>query len=144
MRDARLRRVAMALALAGALIAGYLTWVHYAGISPVCGGSGCERVQTSRWAEFGGVPVALIGLAGYLAILATVMVRQPDALLAGAFLAVAGFAFSQYLFYVQLFDIHAICQWCAASDAVITALAAIVIVAALRSEAPGRARDSRA
>jgi hypothetical protein len=42
-----LRRVTAVLALIGIGIAGYLTWVHYAGLNPVCvgGGGGCERVQ---------------------------------------------------------------------------------------------------
>jgi uncharacterized membrane protein len=68
-----LRRVTAVLALVGIGIAGYLTWVHYAGLEPVCvgGGGGCERVQSSRWAELAGIPVAVLGLAGYVAILAS-------------------------------------------------------------------------
>ena len=73
-----LRRATAILALAGIAIAGYLTWVHYNGLEPVCvgGGGGCEKVQTSRWAELGGIPVAVIGLAGYVAILATLALPE--------------------------------------------------------------------
>jgi uncharacterized membrane protein len=62
------RRATAALSLAG-----YLTWVNYAGLDPVCvgGAGGCERVQTSPWAELAGVPVALLGLVAYATILAS-------------------------------------------------------------------------
>ena len=44
-RPDRLRVTAVLLALVGASIAGYLTYVHYAGIDPVCkGGGGCGDV----------------------------------------------------------------------------------------------------
>ena len=44
----RLRTVAIAISVVGIAIAGYLTYVHYAGISPVCEiAHGCEKVQTS-------------------------------------------------------------------------------------------------
>ena len=71
MSDGQLRLAAAALALAGLAIAIYLTVVHYDHSSPVCvgGGGGCEKVQTSDYAELADVPVALIGAIGYAAIL---------------------------------------------------------------------------
>jgi uncharacterized membrane protein len=84
------------LALVGLGIAGYLTWVHYAGLSPVCvgGSGGCERVQASRWAELAGVPVAVLGLGGYAAILASLALPEEQGAPAAAFLALVGFGFS--------------------------------------------------
>ena len=71
----RLRAAAIACAVLGLGIAGYLTYVHYAGISPVCEiAHGCEKVQTSEWSKLAGVPVALLGLIGYAAILAALLV----------------------------------------------------------------------
>ena len=71
----RLRTAAIALSVLGLGIAGYLTYVHYAGISPVCEiAHGCEKVQTSQWSKLAGVPVALLGLLGYAAILGAVLV----------------------------------------------------------------------
>ena len=53
------------LALLGLAISIYLTWVHYAGIEPVCSGiSDCERVQTSDYADLVGIPVAVLGIVG--------------------------------------------------------------------------------
>ena len=50
-------RAIAGLALLGLAISIYLTWVHYAGIEPVCTGiSDCERVQSSDYAELAGHP----------------------------------------------------------------------------------------
>ena len=124
-----LRRATLVLALLGVAIAGYLTWVHYAHLEPVCvgGGGGCERVQSSRWAELGGIPVAVLGLIGYVLILGSLWVRGENGAFAGAVLALAGFAFSAYLTYRELFTIDAICQWCVASAVVMTALAVLTV-----------------
>jgi uncharacterized membrane protein len=134
--DRRLRTAIAVLALAGVAIATYLTYVHYAGIKPICvaGGGGCEKVQTSDYAELAGIPVAVLGLIGYVLILATALVRGENAALAGAALALSGFAFSAYLTYRELFTIDAICQWCVASAGVMTALAALTVARLLRTE----------
>jgi uncharacterized membrane protein len=135
-----LRLASAALALVGIGIAGYLTYVHYAGLDPVCvgGGGGCERVQSSRWAELAGVPVAVLGVAGYVAILASLALPEEPGRTAAAFLALAGFGFSAWLTYLELFEIDAICQWCVASFVVMTALAAVSVVRVLRVERPRR------
>jgi uncharacterized membrane protein len=129
-----LRIATAVLALVGLGIAGYLTWVHYAGLQPFCvgGGGGCERVQTSRWADLGGVPVAVLGLAGYLAMLATLALPEDLGRSAAAFVALVGLGFSAWLTYVEIAKIHAICQWCVASAVVMTLLAVVSITRLLR------------
>ena len=124
-----MRRATAVLALIGVAIAGYLTWVHYAGLDPVCvgGGGGCERVQSSRWAELAGVPVAVLGLAGYVAILASFALPEEQGALAAAFLSLVGFGFSVWLTYVEIVKIDAICQWCVASAVIMTALAVVSV-----------------
>jgi uncharacterized membrane protein len=133
----RLRTAAIACCLAGLAIAGYLTYVHYAGISPVCEiAHGCEKVQTSQWSELAGIPVALLGLLGYAAILAAVLVPGEAALTAAAGQALVGMGFSGYLTYRELFTIDAICIWCVASAVLMTALAAITVARLVRAEPP--------
>jgi uncharacterized membrane protein len=134
-----MRRVTAVLALVGAGIAGYLTWVHYAGLDPVCvgGGGGCERVQSSRWAELAGVPVAVLGLAGYVAILASLALPEDQGAPAAAFLSLVGFGFSAWLTYVEIVKIDAICQWCVASAVLMTALALVSVARLLRGAAHG-------
>ena len=56
-RSSPVKRAIAAVALLGLAISAYLTWVHYAGIEPVCTGiSDCERVQTSVLRRTGGDP----------------------------------------------------------------------------------------
>jgi uncharacterized membrane protein len=133
--SARSLRIATAgLALIGLGIAGYLTWVHYAGLHPFCvgGGGGCEKVQTSRWSDLAGIPVAVLGLAGYLAVLATLALPEDLSRSAAAFVALVGLGFSAWLTYVELAKIHAICQWCVASAVVMTLLAIVSVIRLLR------------
>jgi uncharacterized membrane protein len=127
--DRRLRIAGLAVVLAGVGVASYLTYVHYAGLQPFCagGGHGCERVQSSSYARLGGIPVALVGLAGYLAIAAALLAPGERARLAAAALAVSGFGFSAYLTYLELFVIDAICQWCVASAVLLTLLSVITV-----------------
>ena len=136
MSDARLRAIAIALAVAGLAVAGYLTWIHYFDLEAVCvgGGGSCERVQSSEYAELLGVPVAVIGLLGYSAILVSLLVAGGEARFASAFLALGGFGFSAYLTYLELFEIDAICQWCVASAVLMTALAAVTVTRMLRAD----------
>jgi uncharacterized membrane protein len=127
-----LRRATAALALAGAAIAGYLTYVHYAHVQPLCTTGGCEKVQTSKYAELGGVPVALLGLAAYATLFALALVRGAAVAFASTLVALVGVGFSAYLLWAQLGPIDAICQWCLAQDVVIAALAALSVARLLR------------
>jgi uncharacterized membrane protein len=132
--DRRLRLAAIVLAVLGLGVAGYLTYVHYEGVRPVCGlGGNCEKVQTSEWSKLGGVPVALLGLLGYVAILGSLFVDREEALIAGALTALVGFGFSAYLTYRELFTIDAICPWCVASAVIMTLLAIVTVARLLRA-----------
>ena len=128
-----LRAAIGASAALGTAVAAYLTVVHYTHSSPICTNGGCEKVQHSSYAELAGVPVALLGLGAYVALLGTAAVRGVNAALAGAVVALAGAAFSGYLLWAQLARIHALCQWCVGND-VIVAVAALLCVARLLTE----------
>jgi uncharacterized membrane protein len=134
-RGSPMRRVTLVLALIGTGIAGYLTWVHYGHLKIVClsGGGGCEKVQSSSYAELAGVPVAVLGLVGYVLILASLALPEDDGAVAAAFLSLVGFGFSLYLTWAELFRIHAICQWCVASACVMTVLMLVSVVRVLRT-----------
>jgi uncharacterized membrane protein len=131
-----LRLATTLLALAGLGIAAYLTYVRYAGAAIACSTGGCEKVQSSSYAELAGIPVAVIGLAGYAVIFATAFRAGELGALVAAALTLGGFAFAVYLVYVQLGIIDAVCEWCIASDSV---MAALVVVSLLRVRAVSRA-----
>jgi uncharacterized membrane protein len=134
MTDRVLRLAAALVAAAGTAVAGYLTYVHYRPDALVCtGGGGCETVQESRYAELVGVPVALLGLLAYAAVLALVIWDAPVArTLAGAIaLSAAGFAL--YLLVLQAFVIDAWCVWCLVNDLVVVPLLAVLTAVRLRN-----------
>lgn len=117
------------VALLGVGVASYLVYVHYAGIEPFCVSSGgCEKVQSSRYADFVGVPVALLGLFGYITIIGSLFVPGETGRGITAALALVGFGFSLYLTYLELFRIEAICQWCVVSAILMTILMVLAMI----------------
>ena len=96
--------ISAAMSLAGLVLATYLSVAYLSGASVACGVSGgCGEVTGSEYARFLGVPVALLGVGGYAALLmgslAALGLGQPPATLRRALAGVAcvGFAFSAYL-----------------------------------------------
>lgn len=110
--------LAMALlAAAGALIASFLTWQHFAGEIPPCGPVlGCETVLTSPYAAVAGVPVALAGALVSLATLGGALLWWLRADRRGLVLAyltgTASIAALVYFTYLEVAVIHALCAWC--------------------------------
>lgn len=139
--SARALRIALiVLAVVGLGWASYLTYVHYSGEAPVCSikGNPCEQVQTSIYSELAGVPVALIGAIGYLAILATLLISDSENWrFATAALTLGGFGFSVYLTYREVFTLQKICEDCVASAVIMTVLMALAIWRYLRGDAGG-------
>ena len=128
-----MRAAAIGVALAGLGIATYLTVVHYTGGDPVCAVShGCATVQQSDYATLAGVPVALLGVLGYLGLLAALIVDGEAGRTAAAFLSLAGLAFSAWLTYVEVGILDAICIWCVGSAICMALLSALTVVRLLR------------
>jgi uncharacterized membrane protein len=140
-----LRTTLIVLSTIGLGVASYLTYVHYAGIKPACtAGESCTKVQTSVYSELAGVPVALIGLLGYIAILGSLLVPESETTrFATVALTLVGFGFSAYLTYRELFSIHAICEWCASSAGIMTVLMCLSVWRFLRGDVDARARALR-
>jgi uncharacterized membrane protein len=138
MSSRALRLTMIVLAAVGLGVASYLTWVHYSGAPPVCtAGGNCLKVQTSVYSKLAGAPVSLIGLVGYVAILASLLAPEREtSRLATVALTLVGFGFSAYLTYRELFSIHAICEWCASSAAIMTVLMGLAVWRFLRGDHP--------
>jgi uncharacterized membrane protein len=132
------RFVMIGVATVGLGVASYLTYVHYAGGPILClKGGGCETVQHSIYSKLAGVPVALIGLIGYVVILASLLAPESESTrLATMAFTVTGFGFSLYLTSRELFSIHAICPWCVSSAVMMTLLAGMAVWRFLRGEEP--------
>lgn len=119
------------LAAVGMGIAAYLSFVEVTGTLAVCGPVGdCNTVQQSTWAHlFGVLPVGVLGLAGYVALLAAwVAARTAGEPLAGKArgalwgMAWVGTAFSAWLTFLEPFVIGATCAWCVSSALVMAVL----------------------
>lgn len=143
MSEGGLRAGIAALALSGAAVSGYLLAARYGDVPLSCTTGGCEAVQSSRYAEVFGFPVAGLGLLGYLLVLATALARGPLAQAAGAALALAAAGFSAYLLVIQLAVIGAVRDWCLASDA-LTSLVAVLAFLRLRAGIHAAAQPARA
>lgn len=130
--ERRLRVAIGALATAGLAIAIYLTVVRIQGHSPACviGGS-CATVQSSRYATLAGIPVPVLGLVGYVALLASVILTGVRGRLLGLLAGIVGMGFSWWLTYVELGIIDAICPWCVTSAVVVTVAAGLAAWRAL-------------
>jgi uncharacterized membrane protein len=118
------------LIMAGIGVAGYLSYVETQAVAAVCGSVGdCNAVQSSPYARlFGVLPVGVLGLLGYLALLVTWLERRffprlvKPAALAFWGLAIFAVVFSIYLTYLEPFVIKAVCAWCLASAVIVTLL----------------------
>ncbi len=123
------------LSAVGVCLAGYLTYVHYSGITPPCSikGNPCSQVQKSQYSLFIGIPVALIGLLGYIAILGSLLAPESEnSRLATLMLTLPGWGFSMYLTYREVFTLHKICEWCVSSAVLLTIITALSIWRFLR------------
>lgn len=138
------RMVIALLALIGVLISVYLTLHKYGMIGTLaCGTGSCETVQASKWAVFMGIPVPVVGLAGYLVVLIVALIGlQPEQRFGKVpwllfLLADIAFSFTLYLTYLEAFVIHAWCRWCLVSAALVTLIwiAALFEVPRLRARA---------
>jgi uncharacterized membrane protein len=130
----------LVLGLAGVGVASYLSATALFGEQDlVCGPVGdCHTVQESIYADVAGIPVAVLGLGLYLALLAVLIARRwrfPDSTLLMAWtfsLALAGVLYSGYLTYLELFVIDAICVWCVTSATIVSVLFVLSIPDARR------------
>ncbi len=124
------RMLVALIALAGVFVALYLTLYKLGYIGTLaCAVGSCETVQTSKWATFLGMPVGAWGVGYYLVVLALGLIgltpryadtRRLSEILVG--LTGFGLLFSLWLTYLELFVIHAICQWCVISAILATML----------------------
>lgn len=124
------RQWMVVISLAGLFLGVYLTLFHYGIIGTLaCNVGSCERVQTSKWSTLIGLPVAAWGAAFYalmlvLAIAGLTARFENSRLLAAwtAVLSVWGVIFTAWLTSLEAFVIHAWCEWCLGSAALVVLL----------------------
>ncbi|HDD55481.1 MAG TPA: vitamin K epoxide reductase [Chloroflexi bacterium] len=119
------------LSLVGIGIAIYLAYVELNQVEAVCGPVGnCNTVQQSSYATlFGILPVGVLGVLGYIAILISWLAGLLDLArynrlvkLAMWLFTLFGTLFSIYLTFLEPFVIGASCMWCLSSAVIMTIL----------------------
>ena len=131
----RLLRVGLFLVSAvGIGVSSYLTYVHYQPGALICTGSGgCEAVQDSKYAVLAGVPIAVLGLSAWIAVLVLTVWNSELARTVTAAIALGALGFVAYLVILQLFVIDAICAWCMANDILLVPVLAVLALLRLRA-----------
>jgi uncharacterized membrane protein len=122
-----LRYLVALLALAGIIISGLALHVHYSTETQPCSINekwDCGIVNHSPYAEIRGIPVATIGIAGYLLIGILALMRRRAFLLLAS---LAGMAFALYLTNIEAKVLGVWCLYCVISQAVIAAITLLAI-----------------
>jgi uncharacterized membrane protein len=138
--EKRLSQLAIALTVIGLLVAIYMTVYAITSNDSMCIGSqDCSVVNASRYSKINvlgfEIPVAVLGVAGYAAILAVLLLEQRIGFLHqnGALvffgLALTGFLFTLYLIFVEVALIKAYCPFCIVSQ---SAMILIFILSVIR------------
>lgn len=136
MSSVQINRVMFALAVAGLMVAGLLWYWHAQNADIPCTNAGCDQVAQHPTSRLFGIPVAAYGTLFYLSFALLCAIRpsvpiERQRLFAHLLLlwSTMGFLVSAYLTYLELFVIHAICQWCVVSAIIATALFVLSILA---------------
>jgi uncharacterized membrane protein len=134
--EKRISQLAIILTIIGLLVSIYMTIYKITSNDSMCIGSGdCKTVNASRYAEVYGIPVAVLGVAGYSAILAVLLLErkpgffQQNGTLLFFGLSLTGFLFTLYLIFVETVLIKAYCPFCITSQ---TAMTIIFIISVIR------------
>lgn len=130
-----LYRASIALAIVGLLVSIYMTIYKITSNDSMCLGSGaCSTVNASLYSEVNGIPVAVIGILGYLAILTihffenrNRFFKQNSTLMIFG-LSLTGFLFTVWLIYVEIAFLKALCPFCVTSQAVMTLIFIIAVI----------------
>ena len=133
--DKGLYRASLALVIIGLLVSIYMTIYKVTSNDRLCLGSGdCAAVNASRYSEVNGIPVAVIGILGYAAMLAVHWFERRNSFFKenGTLLifgmALTGFIFTAWLVYVEIALLKAICPFCVTSQAAMTLIFIIAVM----------------
>ena len=124
------------LALAGALVAMLALRIHYSTDTQPCSINekwDCGIVNHSPYAEVFHIPVAAIGIVGYLVLARLAFTRRRVLLLV---FAIVGLGFSLYLTGIERYVLQVYCLYCVTSlgiIALLTVLSVVWAIAARRS-----------
>jgi vitamin-K-epoxide reductase (warfarin-sensitive) len=124
------------LALAGVVVSALALQVHYSTATEPCDINAkwdCGIVNHSPFAEIAHVPVAALGIAGYLAMAGLALARRRRLLTA---LALGALGFSLYLTYIEKYVLEVYCIYCVTSLGIVLITTLLSIGWALKAPTP--------
>lgn len=134
-----LNKALLVLVVIGLLVSVYMTIYKFTDNDAMCVGSGdCKTVNASRFSEINGIPVALVGVGGYVAILAMLLFeKRNDFLRRNATMilfgfSLLGFLFTLYLVYIEVAVLKAYCPFCIASQVTMTLIFILSVIRLVR------------
>ncbi len=137
--DKRLNQIVIALAVIGLLVSIYMTIYKITDNESMCVGSkDCSVVNASKYSEVNGIPVAVVGMIGYAAILGVLfMERKPGFFMSNGTmilfgLTLTGFLFTIWLIYVEVALLKAYCPFCIASQTAMTLIFILTVIRLVR------------
>jgi len=138
--DKWLYRASFALVIVGLLVSIYMTIYKLTSNDSMCLGSGdCSTVNASIYSEVNGIPVAAVGVFGYLAILGVLLFenrnsffRQNGTLMIFG-MALTGFIFTVWLIYVEIALLKAICPFCVTSQVAMTLIFIMAVIRLIKN-----------
>ncbi len=133
-------RATLALVIVGLLVSIYMTIYKVTSNDSMCLGSGdCSTVNASIYSEVNGIPVAVIGILGYVAILGVLLFenrnsffRQNGTLMIFG-MALTGFIFTVWLIYVEIALLKAICPFCVTSQVAMTLIFIMAVIRLIKN-----------
>ena len=129
------------LGMVGLIDSLYLSWVKFSGKYALCGPIGdCESVNSSKYSEIAGIPIAFLGVAAYLVILVVLFLEarsdfwKVNSPLLVFGISLTGVLYSAYLTYLEIAVIRAICPYCVVSAIVLVILLMLSVQRMLHSQ----------
>ncbi|HSL28162.1 MAG TPA: vitamin K epoxide reductase family protein [Anaerolineales bacterium] len=141
--EKRLSQLAIVLTIIGLLVSVYMTIYAITSNDNMCIGSqDCSVVNASKYSKVNvagiQIPVAVIGVMGYAAILGVLLFEsridflRENATLVFFGLALTGFLFTLYLIYLEVALIRAYCPFCLASQGAMILIFILSVIRVVR------------
>lgn len=138
--DKIINKIAFGLALLGIAVSIYMTIYKLTDNNSMCLGSGdCSTVNASKYSEFYGIPVGLIGVAGYVGVFLMLYfekkykITRDNGNLPFFAASLLGFAFTLYLVFIEIWVLDAICPFCLVSQITMTILFFIAVYKVIKN-----------
>lgn len=135
-----IQKFAFALTVLGIAVSIYMTIYKLTDNNSMCLGSGdCSTVNASKYSEFYGLPVGLIGVVGYLGLFFTLYIEKKFKItrengnLPFFAASLLGFAFTLYLIFIEIWVLDAICPFCLISQVTMSILFFIALYKVIKN-----------